>query len=126
MLLEPLVERDVPAPPIFLNVAGKILNIAVNVQNVIINIAQKLVDITDKLTAMYGELKASIQKGLSNLMSGIKKKLKSMFFMFGADESDEENQKIEEAQKAFSLKTFLHNLSRKFKREEERIAEYEH
>lgn len=109
-----------------LNVAGKILNIAVNVQNVIMNIAQKLVDITDKLTAMYGELKASIRKGLSNLMSGIKKKFKSMFFMFGADESDEENQKIEEAQKAFSLKTFLHNLSRKFKREEERIAEYEH
>lgn len=108
-----------------LNIGGKILNLAVNVQNVIVNIVQKFADITDKLTAVFGELKASIQKGLSNLMTGIKKKLKSMFFMFGADENDDENQKIEEAQKAFSLKTFLHNLSRKFKREEERIAEYE-
>jgi hypothetical protein len=109
-----------------LNIAGKVLNIVANVNNIMINIAQKFADITDKLTAMYGEFKAAVQKGLSNLMSGIKKKLKSMFFIFGADETDDENQKIEEAQKAFNLKTFLHNLSRKFKREEERIAEYEH
>ena len=119
--------RIIAAPVNFvLNIAGKILNIVINVQNVIINIAQKFVDITDKLTAMFGELKAAVQKGLSNLMSGIKKKLKSMFFIFGADETDDQNQKVEETQKAFSLKTFLHNLSRKFKREEERIAEYEH
>ena len=109
-----------------LNIAGKILNIVSNVNNVMINIAQKFVDITDKLTAMYGEFKASVQKSLSNLMTGFKKKLKSMFFMFGADNEDEETQKVQEAQKSFNLKTFLHNLSRKFKREEERIAEYEH
>jgi len=109
-----------------LNVAGKILNIVSNVNNAMINIAQKFVDITDKLTAMYGEFKASVQKSLSSLMTGFKKKLKSVFFMFGADNEDEETQKVQEAQKSFNLKTFLHNLSRKFKREEERIAEYEH
>lgn len=108
-----------------LNIAGKVLNIVSNISNVIVNIAQKFADISDKLAAVFGELKASLQKGLSNLMSGIKKKMKSIFFMFGADENSEEEQKIEETQKAFDLKTFLHNLSRKFKREEERIAEYE-
>ena len=108
-----------------LNIAGKVLNVIVNVQNVMVNIAQKFADISDKLTAMFGEFKASVQKSLSNVMNGIKKKLKSVFFMFGADNEDDENQKVEEAQKSFSLKTFLHNLSRKFKREEERIAEYD-
>lgn len=59
-------------------------------------------------------------------MSGIKKKLKSIFFVFGADEADDNDKKIDETKKAFNLKTFLHKLSRKFKRDEERIAEYEH
>ena len=58
-------------------------------------------------------------------MSNIKKKLKSMFFIFGADETDDDEKKIDETKKAFNLKTFLHSLSRKFKREEERIA-HEH
>ena len=118
--------KIVSAPVNFvLNIGGKVLNIVAGINNVIINIAQKFVDITDKLTAMIGEFKAAVQKGLSNLIGGIKKKFKSMFFIFGADDNDDENQKIEEAQKAFNLKTFLHNLSRKFKREEERISEYE-
>lgn len=108
-----------------LNIVVKVVNIAAELNNFVANIAQKLADISDKLAAVFGELKASLQKGLSNLMSGVKKKLKSIFFMFGADESDDENQKVQEAQKTFNLKTFLHNLSRKFKREEERIAEYD-
>lgn len=108
-----------------LNLAGKVLNVVAGINNIVMNIAQKFADISDKLAAVFGELKAAVQKGLSNLMGNIKKKLKSMFFIFGADDSDDENKKIEEAQKTFNLKIFLHNLSRKFKREEERIAEYE-
>lgn len=108
-----------------LNIAVKVINIAAGLNNFVANIVQKLADISDKLAAVFGELKASLQKGLSNLMSGIKKKLKSIFFMFGADENDDESKKVEEAQKTFNLKTFLHNLSRKFKRDEERIAEYD-
>ena len=46
-----------------------------------------------------------------------------MFFIFGADDTDDEEKKIDETKKAFNLKTFLHSLSRKFKREEERIAD---
>ena len=87
------------------------------------NFAQKFVDIADKLAAVYGEFKAAISKALSNLAGSIKKKLKSIFFIFGAEETDDEDKKVDEAKKAFNLKTFIHNLARKFKHEEERIAD---
>ena len=100
----------------------RIVNIIAVVPNVLANVAQKLVDIADKLAAVYGELKAAVSKSLSNLIGNIKKKLKSMFFIFGTDETDDNEKKIDETKKAFNLKTFLHKLSRKFKRDEERIA----
>lgn len=111
-----------PVNFVLTQVVARIVNIASGMANVIANVAQKLVDIADKLAALYGELKAAVSKSLSNLMNNIKKKLKSMFFIFGADETDDDEKKIDETKKAFNLKTFLHNLSRKFKREEERIA----
>ena len=114
-----------PVNFVLTQVVARIVNITSGMANVIANVAQKLVDIADKLAAVYGELKASVSKSLSNLMSNIKKKFKSMFFIFGADDADDNDKKIDEAKKAFNLKTFLHNLSRKFKREEERIA-HEH
>lgn len=112
-----------PVNFVLTQVVARIVNIASGMANVIANVAQKLVDIADKLAAVYGELKASVSKALSNLAGSIKKKLKSMFFIFGADETDDEEKKIDETKKAFNLKTFLHSLSRKFKREEERIAD---
>lgn len=115
-----------PVNFVLTQVAARIINIMSAIPNVMANFAQKFVDIADKLAAVYGELKAALTKSLSNLMGSIKKKLKSIFFVFGADETDDNDKKIDETQKAFNLKTFIHNLSRKFKREEERIAEYEH
>lgn len=107
------------------NIAAKVVNVFANAAGAISNIAQKVIDITEKLTAVFGELKASISKAVSNLMGSIKKKLKSIFFVFGTDETDDDEKKVEEAKKAFNLKTILHKLARKFKHEEERI-EYEH
>ena len=115
-----------PANFVLTQIVARVINIMAGIPNAMANFAQKFVDIADKLAAVYGELKASVSKSLSNLMGSIKKKLKSIFFVFGADEADDEEKKIDETQKAFNLKTFLHNLSRKFKRDEERIAEYEH
>lgn len=112
-----------PVNFVLTQVVARIVNITSGIANVIINVAQKLVDIADKLAAVYGELKASVSKALSNLIGNIKKKLKSMFFIFGTDDADDEEKKIDETKKAFNLKTFLHNLSRKFKRDEERIAD---
>ena len=114
-----------PVNFVLAQVVARIVNVVAEIPKVLANVAQKLVDIADKLAAVYGELKAAVSKSLSNLMGNIKKKLKSMFFIFGADETDDNEKKIDETQRAFNLKTFLHNLSRKFKREEERIAEYE-
>lgn len=112
-----------PVNFVLTQVVARIVNITSGMANIIANVAQKLVDIADKLAAVYGELKASVSKALSNLAGNIKKKLKSMFFIFGADDTDDEEKKIDETKKAFNLKTFLHSLSRKFKREEERIAD---
>lgn len=105
------------------NVIGKLISALANTPNVMANFAQKFVDIADKLAAVYGEFKAAISKALSNLAGSIKKKLKSIFFIFGAEETDDEDKKVNEAKKAFNLKTFIHNLARKFKHEEERIAD---
>ncbi|MDY6382922.1 MAG: hypothetical protein SPL70_03350 [Cyanobacteriota bacterium] len=105
------------------NVIGKLISALANTPNVMANFAQKFVDIADKLVAVYGEFKAAISKALSNLAGSIKKKLKSIFFIFGAEETDDEDKKVDEAKKAFNLKTFIHNLARKFKHEEERIAD---
>lgn len=112
-----------PVNFVLTQVVARIVNITSGIANIITNVAQKLVDIADKLAAVYGELKASVSKALSNLIGNIKKKLKSMFFIFGTDDADDEEKKIDETKKAFNLKTFLHNLSRKFKRDEERIAD---
>ena len=112
-----------PVNFVLTQVVARIVNITSGMANIIANVAQKLVDIADKLAAVYGELKASVLKALANLAGNIKKKLKSMFFIFGADDTDDEEKKIDETKKAFNLKTFLHSLSRKFKREEERIAD---
>ena len=114
-----------PVNFVLTQVVARIVNVVAGMTNILANVAQKFVDIADKLAAVYGELKAAVSKSLSNLMSNIKKKLKSMFFIFGADETDDDEKKIDETKKAFNLKTFLHSLSRKFKREEERIA-HEH
>ena len=114
-----------PVNFVLTQVVARIVNIMAQIPNAMANFAQKFVDIADKLAAVYGEMKAAVSKSLSNLMGSIKKKLKSIFFVFGADETDDEEKKIDETQKAFNLKTFLHSLSRKFKREEERIA-HEH
>ena len=59
---------------------------------------------------MYGELKASINEKISKFTNNLKKKLKSLFFVFGAEETDDEDKKIEEAKRAFELKTFIHKL----------------
>lgn len=99
-------------------VVARIINIAASVPATVANVLQKFVDITDKLTAIYGEIKASISKAISNLLEKTKKKLKSIFFIFGTDESDNDEKKVDEAKKTFNLKTFIHKLSQKLKRKD--------
>ena len=77
------------------------------------NIGQKLADISDKLAAVYGEVKAAISKKISDTFNDLKKKVKSMFAIFQPLDADNDDKKIDEAKKAFELKTFIHNLYKK-------------
>lgn len=87
-------------------------NIA-NIPNIIQNFKQKLADISDKLTAMMGELKASIEKKISEFFKDFKKKIKSLFKIFQPFDAENEEKQIEETKKAFKLKTFIHDLYKK-------------
>lgn len=99
-------------------IAARIVSIIASVPATLANVLQKFVDITDKLTAIYGEIKAAVSKAVSNIWDKTKKKLKSIFFIFGADDSDNEEKKVDEAKKTFNLKTFIHKLSQKLKRKD--------
>lgn len=113
-----------PVNFILTNVVAKVLTIVQNLPNEISNafhtIQQKFADITDKLTAIYGEFKAAVQKKFSEVLTNVKKKLKSLFFIFGVDETDDEDKKIDEAKKAFKLKTFLQKIYTKLTNQDEK------
>ena len=80
------------AQNIVLPIINTIKNIPANVLNGIANLSQKLTDITDKLTAIYGELKAAIEKKVSDFMSKIKKKVISIFEIFASNNEEDENE----------------------------------
>ena len=90
-----------------------IANLPTAISNTIQTIQQKLADISDKLTAMFGELKASINKKISEIFTNTKKKLKSIFSIFKPLNADDEDKQIDETKKAFELKTFIHELYNK-------------
>ena len=109
-----------PVNFVLTKVIAKVVNLVNSLPTFVSNIAQKFADISDKLSAVYGELKASVSKALSNLKDNIKKRLKSLFFVFGTEENDNDEKKIDEAKKAFNLKTFIHNLAQKLKGQQEK------
>ena len=88
-------------------------NITTTISNVIQTIQQKLADISDKLTAMMGELKASIEKKISETFKDLKKKVKSLFSIFQPTDTDNDDKQIDETKKAFELRTFIHELYKK-------------
>ena len=97
------------------NGLNMIKNLPQAISNFVQNFSQKLADIADKLTAVYGELKAAVQKKVSEFFKDIKKKIKSIFGIFEPTNTDDEDKKIEEAKRTFELKTFIHKLYKKLK-----------
>ncbi len=102
------------------NVVIRVLNFVQNMPAILTNISQKFAEISDKLAAVYGELKAAISEKVSKFLTDAKKKLKRMFFVFGAFEAEDEDKKIEEAKRTFELKTLIHKLTEKFKDRKEK------
>lgn len=100
-----------------------ISNLPAAITNTIRNIQQKLADISDKLTAMIGELKASIEKKISDTFKNLKKKIKSLFSIFQPMGTDNDDKQIDETKKAFELKTFIHDLYKKLTQNEKDLDE---
>lgn len=116
-----------PAVFILNTVIGGTLNIIKNIPAAITNtfqaLGQKLADISDKLTAMMGELKAAINKKLSETFNEFKKKVKSLFGIFQPLDTDNDEKQIDETKKTFELRTFIHDLYKKLT-ENEKDLEY--
>ena len=101
-------------------IVGGALNTIRNFPQTVQTVFQKLADTSDKLTAVYGEVKAAIAKKISETFGELKKKIKSLFAIFGVQNSDDDDKQIDETKKAFKLKTFIHDLYKKLRGEEEK------
>ena len=101
-----------------------IANIPSTISNIIQTVQQKLADISDKLTAMIGELKASIEKKISESLKTLEKKIKSIFSIFNSQNIDNEEKQIDETKKTFKLKTFIHDLYKKLTEKEKNDTEH--
>lgn len=104
---------------IVVNGLNALKNFPTFVSNFVQNLSQKLADITDKLTAIYGELKASIAKKISEPLKDLKKKIKSIFSIFKSTDADNDDKKIDETKRTFELKTFIHKLYKKLRKDED-------
>jgi hypothetical protein len=82
-------------------------------------VSQKLIDISDKLSAIYGEIKAAISKKIGEPLNEFKKKVKSLFSIFNPQDAKNDEKKVDETKKAFKLKTFIHDLYKKLKGDED-------
>lgn len=116
-----------PVAVLLQNVAMPILqhikNVPVNIMNTIATISQKLADISDKLTAIYGELKAAINKKVSDFFNKVKKKLVSIFMIFTPNNDADENELMVELEKKLEkLKQMLNNITRKLPEKKKKNA----
>ena len=111
-------------------VLGGTLNIIKNlpaaIQTAFQTIQQKFADISDKLTAMMGELKAAVEKKISETFSELKKKVKSLFTIFSPLDAENEDKQIDETKKTFELRTFIHELYKKLTGNEKDLEDNGH
>lgn len=100
------------AQKVLLPVVNTLKNLPANTLQALANFAGKLADISDKLAAVYGELKAATTKTLSDITKRIKKKFKSIFEIFTADNDSDENEMMVAFEKQLDkLKGLLEKIS---------------
>ena len=105
-------------PPIFAkplnffvkNFVLKPVNFVANFVGNLQKFMNKLADISEKLNAIFGELKAGINKKISEFFGSYKKKIKTLFSIFESKEEKDDDEKAEEVKKSFRLRTFIHDL----------------
>ena len=103
-----------------------IKNLPTAIQTAFQTIQQKFADISDKLTAMMGELKAAVEKKISETFSELKKKVKSLFAIFSPLDAENEDKQIDETKKTFELRTFIHELYKKLTENEKDLEDNGH
>jgi hypothetical protein len=114
------------AQKVLLPVLNAVKDLPANVLNTLANVATKLADISDKLTAVYGELKAAVNKKISDLAKVVKRKIKSIFNIFMTDNEGDENEVMVAFEKQLDkLKGLLEKISDKLKKDEEKLVEKE-
>lgn len=100
-----------------LPVVDGLKNIATALDKGINIIKEKMANISDKLNAMFGELKASVEKKISDKLKDFKKKIKTLFGITDTEkteELDDEEKELEESKRLFELKTTLNKIKEKF------------
>lgn len=120
ILLKPIafVVQNVMVP--MLNIIKNIPKVFISIADKIAQIKEKFVDIMDKLTAIFGELKAFIEKKISELVSAVKSKFEGLFKIFKKHNAEDDDTKIDDDKKIFNLKTILHKISTKLKRKKDK------
>ena len=116
------------AQNVILPVINFMKDLPVNFLQMTANMAQKLADISDKLAAIYGELKAAIDKKISDFAKQIKKKIISIFEIFKPDNESSDDERIEDYQRYLEkLHTLLDGvktgLTKKYKQMVDREVE---
>ena len=97
------------------NLLKNLPHIINTIQETFSHIKEKFIDIQDKLNAIFGEAKNFAEKKISELISSIKSKLKTLFKVFKRNNTKDDETKIDEDKKLFRLKTFIQKLLRKNK-----------
>lgn len=82
-------------------------------------VKEKAAEIADKLTAMFGELKAAVEKKISDKLRELKKKLFNLFGL-SETENEEEEKRIEEEKRLFDLKNLKETIFNSKEAEEEK------
>lgn len=95
-----------------------VLNVISNIRDKLSQIKQKLADIQDKLNAVFGEAKAFIEKKVSEIVSTVKSKLEGLFKILKRNNTKDDDTKIDEDKKIFNLKTILHKIMRRKKKDD--------
>ena len=115
----------VVAQSILLPVVNFMKDLPVNFLQMTANVAQKLADITDKLTAIYGELKAAMDKKISDFAKKVKKKILSLFEIFNVENEGSDDERIEDYQKHLNkLRNFLEKITNRPTKYNELNSEY--
>lgn len=107
-----------PVLPIIRNIVVPIINTIKNIPNIANQIKQKFIDIQDKLNAIFGEAKAFVEKKISEFVSVVKSKFEGLFKIFKKENAKDDDTKIDDDKKIFNLKTIIHKILKRKKKDD--------